>query len=82
MAIQVTLNNVNVKAFVEACGYEIEGDKIVKKYNLSDFEEALTEYIQAELDAGRNSNTIEENFIINDAREFIQDFEYEYKEDK
>lgn len=77
MGIEVILNNIDIKDFVKACGFEIEGDKIVKKYNLSDFKEALTEYIQAELDAGRNSNTILENFIINDAREFIQDFEYE-----
>lgn len=77
MGIEVTLNNVDIKDFVKACGFEIEGDKIVKKYNLDDFKKALTEYIQAELDAGRNSNTILENFIINDAREFIQEFEYE-----
>lgn len=77
MGIEVTLNNIDIKDFVKACGFEIEGDKIVKKYNLSDFKEALTEYIQAELDSGKNSNTILENFIINDAREFIQEFEYE-----
>lgn len=74
--------DINIQRCVEACGFKIKGDKIIKEYNLSDFKEALGEYIQDELDAGRNSNSIEDNFVVNDAREFMVEFEYEYKEDK
>ena len=78
--------NFNMKIYTEqwakACGYKIKGKKIVKEYNLSDFEKAIQEYIAAELEFGRNSNTIEENFFMNDVRDFITDFEYEHKEDE
>lgn len=74
--------NINIDNWAKACGYKVKGDKIVKEYNLSDFKKAVKEYIESELEFGRNQNTIEENFMINDVREFIEDFEYEHKEDK
>ena len=74
--------NIDIDKWAKACGYKVKGDKIVKEYNLSDFEKAVKEYIEAELEFGRNQNTIEENFMINDVRDFITDFEYEHKEDK
>ena len=74
--------NIDIDNWAKACGYKVKGDKIVKEYNLSDFEKAVKEYIESELEFGRNQNTIEENFMINDVREFIEDFEYEHKEDK
>ena len=74
--------NIDIDNWAKACGYKVKGDKIVKEYNLSDFETAVKEYIESELEFGRNQNTIEENFMINDVREFIEDFEYEHKEDK
>ena len=74
--------NIDIHRWAEACGYKIKEDKIVKEYDLSDFEEAVKEYIESELEFGRNQNTIEENFMVNDVKEFIEDFEYAYKEDK
>ena len=81
--MEVNFNiNIDINNWAKACGYKVKGDKIVKEYNLSDFEKAVKEYIESELEFGRNQNTIEENFMINDVREFIEDFEYEHKEDK
>ena len=71
--------DVNLEAWAKALGYKIEGDKLVKTMKLSDFKEAVKEYIRAQLEAGMNSNVIVENFFANDVDEFKSDFEYEYK---
>ena len=67
--------DINLQDWAEAIGYKIAGDKLVKEYKLTDFKEAVQEYIEAQLDAGLNSNAIEENFFVNDVDEFKTDFE-------
>lgn len=71
--------DIDINKWAEAIGYKIVGDKIIKGYNLSDFKEAIKEYIEAQIDSGCNPNTIEQNFFENDKGEFKLDFEYEYK---
>jgi hypothetical protein len=71
--------DINLQDWAKAIGYKIVGDKLVKEYKLTDFEEAVKQYIEAMLDAGWNSNVIEENFFVNDTDEFKSDFEYEYE---
>lgn len=70
--------DINLEAWAKAIGYKIVGNKLVKEYRLADFKSAVEQYIDAMLDAGWNSNVIEENFFENDTDEFKADFEYEY----
>ena len=74
--------NIDLEVWAKAIGYKIVGDKLVKEFKLSDFKEAVQDYIEAMLEAGWNPNAIEENFLVNDKDEFRQDFEYDYEEEK
>lgn len=70
--------DIDLQRWAEAIGYKIVGDKVVTAYRLADFEEAVRDYVEAELDTGANSNLIEENFFENYADMFKREFELGY----